>query len=132
MGSVDPDRSSLANTIVREVQEETTVPISVDHCPPTILAVELAEGFIQQVFLGFKISARTNDRIAGDRYAGNWEGRPFIVSFDKLPSVLNSAKLVPSGKAHLLAWLAIGAPNAGSNPQFGSYSPAQLFDFFVA
>ncbi len=92
-----------------------------------MISKELRTGFIQLVFLGFNVSSRTMDYISG-----NWEGSLERVPFRKLRKVLSMKTWVPSGKAHILAWLALGSPNAGLRPRFGRQPPKQLFETFVA
>ena len=67
-----------------------------------------------------------------DRIIANWEGTPECISYDDLPVLLTQKNWVPSGKAHVLAWLAFGAPNAGVMARFGGTSPKKLFQDTVA
>lgn len=126
-GGVDADRTSSRTTVLREVLEEAQLSLSGDQFPPMMMAKELETGFIQTVFLGFNITPRMLDDIVG-----NWEGTPHCVPFDKILPFLNDSRVVPSGKAHLLAWLALGAPNAGASPPFGGLTPRQIFDVVVS
>ena len=66
-----------------------------------------------------------------DRMVSNWEGKPLCVPYDELPRFLDQPSWVPSGKAHVMAWLAIGAPNGGRAPKFAGLSANQLFDLLV-
>jgi hypothetical protein len=89
-----------------------------------IAAKELSTGFVQLVFLGFAAKASALKQLDG-----NWEGNPLLFPFDSVPGLLlKSEDWVPSGKAHLLAWLALGAPNAGPSPKFGKLTPGELFE----
>ena len=108
------------------MHEEIQMALPGDQFPPILVAKELATGFIQVVFLGFGVGPRTLDRIQA-----NWEGEPLRIPFAQLPMLLQQQNWVPTGKAHILAWLALGAPNAGPKPEFGGLSPAQLFDAIV-
>jgi len=48
------------------------------------------------------------------------------VPFTDLSALLLRDDWVPSGKAHVLAWLAAGAPGAGKKPIFGGLTATQL------
>jgi len=125
---VDADRAGLRSTAHREIHEEAQLALPGDDFPPMMIAKELSTGFIQLVFLGFGVTPITLKEIKG-----NWEGQPLRLPFERLPAFLleQNHQWVPSGKAHILAWLALGAPNAGSSPRFGRLSPSQLFDAVV-
>ena len=122
-GGGDPD---LRSTIEREVHEETQLNLSSDHSPPMIMAKELSTGFIQLVFLGFNVSAQALKRIHK-----NWEGQVTRIKFDNLPNILQNEHWVPTGKVHVLAWLALGCPGVNYKPKFKNLSPIQLFDINV-
>ena len=125
--NVDPDRGGLRKTLIREVNEETQLSLSDEIFPPMMLCKEIDTGFVQLVFLGFGVKKNMLLQLFG-----NWEGTPQVVSFDKLPDLLlQPHDWVPSGKAHILAWLALGAPNAGRSPLFGTFSAGKLFDAAV-
>ena len=123
---VDPDRLSLRSAGMREVREESQVALSGDMFPPMMMAKELHTGFIQLVFLGFGVRPAALAQLEG-----NWEGTPLRIPFAELPAALQAPNWVPTGKAHILAWLALGAPNAGRKPRFANLSPSQLFDTIV-
>jgi 8-oxo-dGTP pyrophosphatase MutT (NUDIX family) len=123
---VDADRTSLRSACVREVHEEVQLALSGDKFPPMVMSEELSTGFIQLVFLGFGVGLKSLTRLEG-----NWEGKPSRIPFAQLPAMLQTGPWTPSGKSHILAWLALGAPNAGKNPRFGKLSPSQLFDSIV-
>lgn len=126
--SVDPDRRGLRSTLEREVHEEAQLALSGSEFPPMMVAKELDTGFVQLAFLGFAAKASALSRLEG-----NWEGNPLLISFDAIPGLLlHAPNWVPTGKAHVLAWLALGAPNAGPKPRFGSLTAAQLFDLVEA
>ena len=89
-----------------------------------LLCRELKTGFIQFVLLGVDVDA---DEAAVMKT--NWEGDKVVVGFDELPQRLAAEEQwVPTGKAHILAWLALGAPNAGPDVSFGGQTPQGLFD----
>jgi 8-oxo-dGTP pyrophosphatase MutT (NUDIX family) len=130
------DGLSLLNTVRREVLEETRVSVTWSELPPVLLAKELATGFIQVVLLGVNLTAAEVERLDH-----GFEGESLRVRFDDLPRLLQrhdapdsgavSADWVPTGKAHVLAWLALGAPGAGKRPKFGKHSATELFDLLV-
>ena len=122
---VDFDSLSLKSTAQREVKEETNAVIACDGSPPMLLAEERSTRFFQFVLLGADISVNQLNSLHE-----NWEGEGIVkVEFDELRSLLVSPPKpwVPSGKAHVLAWLAQGAPGAGWFPKFGKLSPQELF-----
>ena len=87
------------------------------------MAKELSTGFIQLVFLGIPVDVEDIDRLKG-----NWEGKIERVPFKNLASVLKDPTWVPSGKAHVLAWIGLGAPNAKKRQKFGNQTAEQLFN----
>lgn len=125
-GGVDSDRDGLASTKNREIHEEAQLALSSDVEPPMMLSKELSTGFIQLVFLGHNISAK-----AAKRLKGNWEGEIVYVPFDLLPIILENPKWVPTGKAHVLAWLALDTPGCSRKPKFKGLKAFQLFDKIV-
>jgi hypothetical protein len=121
-GVCDPDRAGLLSTAVREIHEETQAHVFVHDAPNMVMAKELFTGFIQLVFLGLPVHPKDIDRLRG-----NWEGNIERIPFKSLASVLNDPSWVPSGKAHVLAWLGLGAPNAKRGQKFGNQTAKQLF-----
>ena len=96
----------------REVQEETEIRI-IPEPWPVVAAEETTTGFVQYVFLG----ARTPT----EEHRENWEGRLRWLPFAKLEGELTqNERWVPSGKLHLLLWLAAGAPGA-PGARFGDH-----------
>ena len=123
----DYDRIDLLSTAIRELHEETQIGISRDVPSHCIISKELKTGFIQVVYLGANISKR-----AIEENKGNWEGNVERISFRNLREVLEQEdKWVPSGRALVLAWLALGAPYAGWRPRFSDLSAKRLFDDLV-
>ena len=120
------DGKSLRATAEREVLEETKLSLPPEAAPPMILAKEITTGFIQLVYLGFDVPATAVSRVNG-----NWEGYMEAVPYEALPGLLQQPGWVPSGKAHVLAWLALGAPGCGERPPFGGLAPDQLFNVCV-
>lgn len=122
---VDYDSLSLKSAAQREVKEETNAVITCDNFPPMLLAEERSERFFQFVLLGTEISANQLKSMKE-----NWEGEGIVkITFDQLRAFLVAPPKpwVPSGKAHVLAWLALGAPGAGRHKKFGKLSPQMLF-----
>jgi len=61
----------------------------------------------------------------------NWEGHVEEVLFKDLSQTLRDPSWVPSGKAHVLAWLALGAPG-WYRGVFGTRSAQRLFNAALA
>lgn len=102
------DRQSLRRTAIREAGEESDVAFSLEESPMVLLR-ELQTGFIQLAYLGANISSKEARNLKP-----NIEGAPVRVGFDDLPRFLREERnWYPSGKAAILAWLALGAPNGG-------------------
>jgi 8-oxo-dGTP pyrophosphatase MutT (NUDIX family) len=127
---IEDDGHSLFATARREVMEETRAAITLDNDPPIIVSEELSTRFFQFIIHGAEISSRELSMLRE-----NWEGVNIIaIQFDELEKWLLAPPLpwVPTGKAHVLAWLALGAPGAGRRPRFGRYSPKALFNRVVS
>lgn len=123
---VKDDGTSLVTTVLREVLEESRISLHIDSSCPMILAKELATGFVQLVFLGIDISGGDARRIEH-----TWEGNVEQIAFSELIGSLRTDNWVPSGKVHVLAWLALGAPGLMGRARFGEYSPRKAFDSLV-
>lgn len=121
-GGVDSDRLKLSSTIAREVQEEAQIRLALEEFPPMMMAQELSTGFMQLVFLGVPVS-----RLGLRGLEDNWEGGVVQVPFKNLSDFLRDPTWVPSGKAHVLAWLALGAPGGGASPRFGNLKAREVF-----
>jgi hypothetical protein len=132
----EADRHNLFDTARREAFEETRATLAWDDPPALLLSHELDTGFIQVALLGVNISAKHVETLEG-----SLEGSITRVSFADLPHRLREECApdahavhrgwVPSGKAHVLAWLALGAPGMKKPPKFGGLSPVALFDLCV-
>jgi hypothetical protein len=121
------DKVSLLHTAKREVLEEAGKSLLWEAEPPMIIMKELETGFIQLAILGIDISAN-----AADRLIESWEGRPVKLDFDDLQrSLMSDTAWVPTGKAAVLAWLALGAPNTNRGVRFSGLAPAALFNAVV-
>lgn len=120
----DGDGYHLVNTARRKLQEELGLTLKEEYIhEQKLLMKELSTGFIQLVlFADFP----TEDI---DKAKSQWNAGGFDeISFDRLFGELlsNSKKWVPTGKTHILAWLALGIPNL-KEAQFGDYTAEDLF-----
>lgn len=120
----DPgDRMSLEFTMVREIFEESGLVVS-RYGEPICVAQEIDTGFVQYVHLGVRV---TKSQFA--HLAHNSEGDLLRLNFDELKkSLLDAQNWVPTGRAHLLMWLGLGAPGAGWNAKFDGESAKETFD----
>jgi len=127
-GGWNPDRKGLLSTIFREVFEETQVQVNCEDIKIMAMAKEVSTGFIQLIALGLSVSSKSVNDLQG-----SWEGEIVQIPFENLQSVLmdNSFNCVPSGKAHVLAWLALGAPNTKKGQKFGNLSAKELFEIII-
>ena len=127
MDGTPADKLSLMNTARREVLEEAESGLVWQETPAMILLKELETGFIQLALLGIDIPGKEAGRLVG-----TWEGDPIRVGFRDLHRSLTTDETwVPAGKAAVLAWLALGAPNTKGRMKFGEFTPAKLFDSVV-
>lgn len=110
---LDQGQLSLFKTIQREVQEETGLMIEFDNMPALSLVRESSNGFIQCAAIGIEINAKTLDDIED-----NWEGHTVRIPFTDLATCLREPLWVPSGKAHVLTWLALRAMQSLDDGQF--------------
>ncbi|MGC2694394.1 MAG: hypothetical protein WA738_01240, partial [Candidatus Angelobacter sp.] len=124
------DLDSLENTLAREVNEEARIKLSLEKIPQLLIMEEVETGFIQVAFLGIDIPAAQADHLPDNPRP--IEGRPVRVPFDKLHDLLSRPDWVPTGKAAVLAWLALGAPAAGPYPRFGRNTAAGLCEEILA
>lgn len=117
------DGASLKWTARREAGEEARIDFLSSVNVPMLLASELMTGFVQLVLLGVPVKPKDLDSAVSDRL----EGVVQSFSFDELPDLLFAEEWCPSGKAHVLAWLALGAPGASSRSSFGKWNADELF-----
>lgn len=119
------DGSNLKNTMRREFLEELEIGFDYPKNTKLLFGVETDTGFIQIVALGVKVNSHDYEDIKD-----NWEGNHIKLGFDELYEKLSSDKenWVPSGKAHILVWLALGAPNCHPETKFSGYSAQELFE----
>ncbi|MDO9365793.1 MAG: hypothetical protein Q7T58_05580 [Methylotenera sp.] len=118
------DRSSLEFTMIREVFEESGLILRRYH-EPIAVAQELDTGFIQYVYLGVRVTALQYEQLEA-----NSEGRLLPVGFDELVTKLKDSDIwVPTGRAHILIWLGLGAPGAGLfSARFDGKTAREAFD----
>lgn len=120
-------RPSLLRTVQRELLEETGLQLSLNSNSPLLLTWEKTTGFIQFSVLGIPLEA-----IQLTQLQGNWEGSIHRLAFADLERGLTEKKWVASGKAHILSWLALGAPHTKPGQKFGGHTPEQLFSRLMA
>lgn len=122
-GGREGDHFRLRRTAVREAGEESDAVFIIGKQHPMVVLREIKTGFVQLAFLGVDIPPDEIRNLRPSR-----EGSICLVSYDDLPNLLRHEKdWNPTGKAAILAWLALGAPNGGWNSQFGNIKPAKLF-----
>lgn len=110
----------ISDTVKREINEETESKIEnvkLSNVKYRTYSKELKTGFIQFEYLGIvcNIASDLSD------FNGNWEGDIQVIKFEEIENSLINLNWVPSGKAHILVWMALGAP--GSN--YFSYKKAR-------
>ncbi|MES2103155.1 MAG: NUDIX hydrolase [Pseudomonadota bacterium] len=126
-GSNAGDSGGLADTVLREIAEETGLHLQMPALPTILCSQELATGFLQFVFLGIPVPASQLVHLRG-----SWEGSIVRLAFDDMRKALADPGWVPSGKAHVLAWLALGASGPHPGQTFGGLGAAELFHLFTA
>ena len=130
-GALEPSRdgSNFEECFLREVREELNDQSLSVWITDTLklVACEPPTGFFQVVFFG-----AVHQR--GPWRSDWWEGHPIAVPFTELPNVLLDDELVPTGKLHVMAWLAAGTPGA-TTPRFGpdgALDPSQVLELVLA
>ncbi|AVP58073.1 hypothetical protein C7H73_10630 [Pulveribacter suum] len=117
----DGDRGSVRNTALRETLEELNTAIAIRKETPLCLLQEVQTGFVQFVYLGCEL-------FDSEYLKSNAEGKFTCVSFVNLADVLKGERrLVPTGEAAILMWLAMGAPGVDPDTRFSGRRPRQLF-----
>ncbi|MCU6432716.1 NUDIX domain-containing protein [Undibacterium sp. Jales W-56] len=94
----------LLKTMQREVQEETQLRIDLSDRPLLSLVKENTTGFIQCAAIGVNVNRQSLEGMQS-----NWEGQAVRIAFKDLAACLQTPLWVPSGKAHVLCWLALRA-----------------------
>jgi 8-oxo-dGTP pyrophosphatase MutT (NUDIX family) len=126
------DEHGIIDTVARELHEESGLSLSVlqdalQHAPrPVMWGQEVSTGGCQITYLGIPIKENDWVNPAQASQAPEWEGHSLEVGFDELPEVLMRPDWVPSGLAHILAWLAWDAPNTKPLERFGHLSAQDL------
>lgn len=118
--------ASLRSSLQRELCEETGLQLSVPKNSVSVLSKEKITGFVQWCVLGVPVEAAQLAHIRG-----NWEGSIHRLSFNQLGEFLQKPNWVASGKAHILSWLALGAPHTTPGQKFGASTPLQLFENLI-
>lgn len=119
------DEESLIRTAEREVREESGASISIPKNWIGFVATENDTGFVQINYCGIEVAADSIDA-AKKRFRA--EGDVLACSFLELETVLTKTESpwVETGKAVLLAWLAIGAPTT-AKPGFSATKAKQMY-----
>ena len=127
--NVAPDRGGFKSTLVREILEETQLSITFGGKVPLLITEELETGFIQVNFLGVCIDEEMLEDLDS-----NWEGTIQRISFSQINDFLadKGISIVPSGRAMILSWLALGAPGTKFRQRFGNYSAKDIFKLATA
>lgn len=118
--SIPGDRDSLEFCMVREVFEESGILVK-PYGEPVCKSEERDTGWIQYVYLGVRVEKERA------KLEPNTEGQWVAIGYDELPNKLHSGEWVPSGRAHVLLWLALGAPGAGLMARFNGMRPAAAY-----
>jgi transcriptional regulator with XRE-family HTH domain/ADP-ribose pyrophosphatase YjhB (NUDIX family) len=101
---------TLLDTCIREVNEEVHVAVTPATDVPIVICEErdpLPQHAVIVMWLGVDLTAEQSGRLKGSP-----EGKVREVPFEDIMSHLISKLWVPSGMAHVLAWLGLGAPGA--------------------
>lgn len=117
-GRFDRDLISCAR---REFEEESGMMFA-GNSFPMVAAEELDTGFVHVAFLGVNL-----DPQEVNRRRANWEGRIVEVHFTEILDWLKDVRWVPTGKLHVLLWLAMGAPGTQRKHWPIQYSPRRIF-----
>ncbi len=123
---ISNNQASLRLTLQRELLEETSLQLSLPQKPMFVLTKEKTTGFLQWCVLGVPVEVSQLAQLQG-----NWEGSIHRVSFDQLNEFLQEPNWVASGKALILCWLALGAPQTKPGQKFGAYTSLQLFEKLI-
>ena len=102
------DAGDLSFTAAREMFEEAGVFNEPPAKWPALVSWETPTGFFQVIYLGLDVPDRQVQR-----HHGYPEGTVLPVDFADLEGLLIDGKWVDSGRAAILAWLALGAPSTG-------------------
>ena len=121
------NQASLRHTLQREILEETSLSCAIPNNSTFSLCKEKTTGFLQWCLLGMPIDVAQLEHLHG-----NWEGSIHRLPFNQLAEFLQDEKWVPSGKANILSWLALGAPHTKPQQKFGPYTALQLFERLIA
>jgi hypothetical protein len=115
------DNESLLGTAVRQLIDEAAVYIPPRPNCPLLVARELPTNFVQLVLLGVDVA---DAKLGGPQL----EGKAEAVRFEDLAATLSDDTWVPSGRMHVLMWLALGAPGIEPPAWPKASTPEQIFE----
>lgn len=124
----------ISRTIQRELHEESRLDIPrdrIEKCKMSI-AEELTTGFFQVTALGLDITKNELEKIRTAPASNNKEGKTLIVGFDDLEKIVIGGMFVPTGAAHVILWLGLGAPGTSRKTRFSGKSAQELFSDIVS
>jgi hypothetical protein len=121
------DEASLRRTAEREVREESGVSVVIPADCIRIVATEDDTGFVQLNFCGVDVPAGSVD-VADSTNSKSFraEGSVLACPFHKVGETLVESLWAESGKAVVLAWLALGAPTT-RKPGFSSRLAKKMY-----
>ncbi len=116
--STDKEDIDLSRTIFREILEESSVNTNEYDCKTGLYSIGIEDdtGFIQVE--AHAVCLLNEQDINHDKehtdITANWEGGIYSINFDSVEDFLKYTydRWVPSGFAHVMIWLALGAPYA--------------------
>lgn len=124
----------ITRTIQRELHEESRLDIPkerIEKCKISI-AEELTTGFFQVTALGLDITKKELKKIMAEPSSNNKEGKTLIIGFDDIEKTVSGGMFVPTGAAHLMLWLGLGAPGTSRKTKFSGKSAQELFSDIVS
>lgn len=124
----------ITRTIQRELHEESRLDIQkerIEKCKISI-AEELTTGFLQVTALGLNITKKELEKIRTAPASNNKEGKTVIIGFDDIEKTITGGMFVPTGAAHIILWLGLGAPGTSRKTKFSGKSAQELFSDIVS
>jgi hypothetical protein len=117
------DKDSLISTAEREFLEELSIPFTWTSGPMAIVK-EIDTGFFHLILLGVNIRSKILARAKG-----GIEGHIKMIGYADLKNQLLSSQpnWVPTGKIHVLLWLALGAYGSEKSNWSGHNKPQKIF-----
>lgn len=122
--TVEHDSGSLVRTAKREVFHESGGQHIDWAGGPMLVSAELSTGYIQLVLMGATITANQAKSMVA-----NPEGKPLEIKCSELQDWIlhKTDQWVPTGLAHILCWLALGAPGSDGACWGRTESPRDIF-----